>query len=410
MRLLFICALAVAFCARAEQSSTPMPDPKHLATVKKILQEVPLTDGHNDLPWELRKHSNAVERVDISRVDLRKDTTSTGLVTDFPRLRAGGIGGQFWSVYIPPELTNAIAVQAVLEQIDVVHRLIAQYPDQLELALTADDVERIFRKGKIASLIGMEGGHSINNSLATLRMTYQLGARYMTLTHTKNIDWADAATDKPLHHGLTKFGEEVVHEMNRLGMLVDISHVSEDTMKAALNVSKAPVIFSHSNAKALCDHPRNASDEVLKMLAKNNGIIMVNFYPEYLIDSNRQWYRDQHHEKKRLQETLKDDDKVDAALEKWRAANPAPHKATIADVANHIDHICKVAGVDHVGIGSDYEGFGGPPVGLEDVSTYPKLLAELLARGHSEEDIKKIAGLNILRVLRDAEKVAHEQR
>jgi len=409
MRLLLIPVLALALCANAEQSSpssTHMSDPKIIARVREILKESPLIDGHNDLPWQFRKHSNALERVDISTIDLTKDTSKVELVTDFPRLRAGGLGGQFWSVYIPPEMTGCSGVQAVLEQIDVVHRLIAKYPEQLELALTADDVERIFRKGKIASLIGMEGGHSLDNSLATLRMTYRLGARYMTLTHTKNIDWADAATDKPLHHGLTKFGEEVVHEMNRLGMLVDISHVSEETMVAALKVSKAPVIFSHSNARALCDHVRNASDDVLKLLAKNNGVIMVNFYPEYLIDSNKQWYRDEHREKKRLQETIKDDDKLDAALAEWRKRNPEPTHATIGDVANHIDHICKVAGVDHVGIGSDFEGFDGPPVGLEDVSTYPALLAELVARGHSEDDIKKIAGLNVLRVLRDAEKVA----
>ncbi len=409
MRFLLIPVLALALsCAKAEQpsASTHMSDPKIIARVHEILKEVPLIDGHNDLPWQFRKHSNALERVDISTIDLTKDTTAAELVTDFPRLRAGGLGGQFWSVYIPPELNGPTAVQAVLEQIDVVHRLVAKYPEQLELALTADDVERIHRKGKIASLIGMEGGHSINNSLATLRLTYQLGARYMTLTHTKNIDWADAATDKPLHHGLTPFGEEVVHEMNRLGMLVDISHVSEDTMKAALKVSKAPVMFSHSNARALCDHVRNASDDVLKLLAANNGIMMVNFYPEYLIDSNRDWYRAEHQEKKRLQETIKDEDKLDAALAEWRKANPEPNHATIGDVANHIDHICKVAGVDHVGIGSDFEGFDGPPVGLQDVSTYPALLAELMARGHSEEDIKKIAGLNILRVLHDAENVA----
>ncbi len=411
MRLLLTLVLAAAFCAQAEQpSSTPMPDPKNIAKAREILKEVPVIDGHNDLPWQFRKHSNALERVDISLVDLRTNCSKADLVTDFPRLRAGGVGGQFWSVYIPPELTNAVAVQAVLEQIDVVHRLVAKYPDQLELALTADDVERIQRKGKIASLIGMEGGHSINNSLAVLRMTYDLGARYMTLTHTKNIDWADAATDKPLHHGLTEFGEAVVHEMNRLGMLVDISHVSEDTMKAALRVSKAPVIFSHSNARALCDHVRNASDDVLKMLAKNNGIMMVNFYPEYLIDSNREWYRAEHREKKRLQETIKDEDKLDAALAEWRKTNPEPHHASIADVANHIDHICKVAGVDHVGIGSDYEGFDGPPEGLEDVSKYPDLFAELIRRGHSDDDIKKIAGLNILRVLHDAEKVSKSMR
>jgi membrane dipeptidase len=409
MRLLLIPLLAFAFITKAE-SPISMADQKQLATVRKILKQVPIIDGHNDLPWQFRKHSNALERVDISQIDLTKDTTKDELITDFPRLKAGGVGGQFWSVYIPPEMTGCSGVQAVLEQIDVVHRLIAKYPEHMELALTAADVERIERKGKIASLIGMEGGHSIDNSLATLRMTYQLGARYMTLTHTKNIDWADAATDKPLHNGLTKFGEEVVLEMNRLGMLIDISHVSEDTMKAALRVSKAPVMFSHSNARALCDHVRNASDDVLKLLAKNNGIIMVNFYPEYLIDSNRDWYRAEHHEKKRLQETIKDEDKLDAALAEWRKVNPQPHHANIADVANHIDHICKVAGVDHVGLGSDYEGFDGPPDGLQDVSCYPKLLAELLARGHSESDIKKIAGQNILRVLRDAEKVSKSLR
>lgn len=409
MRLLLIPVLALSLCANAQQPSgslTSMSNEKYIAKVHEILKEVPLIDGHNDLPWQFRKISNALERVDISTIDLTKDTTKDGLVTDFPRLHAGGLGGQFWSVYIDPGMTNTDAVQAVIEQIDVVHRLVAKYPNELELALTADDVERIHRKGKIASLIGMEGGHSIHNSLAVLRMTYLLGARYMTLTHTKNIDWADSATDKPLHHGLTPFGEEVVHEMNRLGMLVDLSHVSEDTMKAALKGSKAPVIFSHSNARALCSHPRGASDDVLKLLAVNNGIIMVNFYPEYLIDSNREWYRTEHDEKKRLQKSIKDDDKVDAALVEWRKSNPPPHQASIADVANHIDHICKVAGVDHVGIGSDFEGFDGPPIGLEDVSTYPKLLAELLARGHSEEDIRKIAGLNILRVLRDAEKVS----
>lgn len=405
MRLLLIAILALSFHANAN-AEQPMTTEQNLARVRQILKQVPLIDGHNDLPWQFRKISNALERVDISTIDISKDTTKAGLVTDFPRLRAGGLGGQFWSVYIDPGMTNTDAVQAVLEQIDTVHRLVAKYPNQLELALTADDVERIHREGKIASLIGMEGGHSIHNSLAVLRMTYQLGARYMTLTHTKNIDWADSATDKPEHHGLTPFGEQVVHEMNRLGMLVDLSHVSEDTMKAALSVSKAPVIFSHSNAKALCDHPRNASDEVLKQLAANNGVIMVNFYPEYLVDSLREWYRMEHHEKMRLKETLKDDGKIEAALYEWRKANPPKSNATLSDVANHIDHICKVAGVDHVGIGADFEGFDGPPDGLEDVSCYPKLLAELMARGHSEDDIKKIAGLNILRVLRDAEKVS----
>jgi membrane dipeptidase len=373
-----------------------------LAQVRKLLREVPLIDGHNDLPWQYRKRSN-----DFAGINLRADTKSLQLVTDIPRLRTGGVGGQFWSVYIPSEMNGPAGVKAVLEQIDVVHQLIAQYPDAFELALTAADVERIRKKGKIASLIGMEGGHSIDNSLAMLRMTYALGARYMTLTHTDNNDWADSATDKPKHHGLTPFGEEIVRTMNRIGMLVDLSHVSDETMRAALKVSKAPIIFSHSSARALCDHPRNVPDDVLKLTAANGGVVMVCFMPGYVVEREGADWTARDKEEQRLKKLYPDNPaKVEADLSVWRKAHPEPPPATVADVANHIDHIRKVAGIDHIGIGSDFEGYHSSLKGLEDVSCYPALLAELMRRGYSKDDLKKIAGLNVLRVLREAEKVS----
>jgi membrane dipeptidase len=285
--------------------------------------------------------------------------------------------------------------------------MIARYPETFELALTADDVERIHRQGKIASLIGMEGGHSIGNSLAALRMTYRLGARYLTLTHTKNTDWADAAGDEPRHHGLTPFGVEIVQEMNRLGMLVDLSHVTDETMRAALKVAKAPVIFSHSSARALCNHARNVPDDVLKLTAANGGVVMVCFLPGYTVERERADMAARDIEELKLEKRYPDDaKKVEAALAEWRLAHPEPAPASLADVADHIDHIRKVAGIDHVGIGADFEGFRGWPKGLEDVSKYPDLLAELLRRGYSEEDVKKVAGLNVLRALRGAERVA----
>jgi membrane dipeptidase len=303
-------------------------------------------------------------------------------------------------------LSGADAVKAVLEQIDVVYQLIQKYPNDLELALTADDIERIHRKGKIASLIGMEGGHSIDNSLAMLRMTYKLGARYMTLTHTKSLDWADSSGDEPICHGLTSFGEKVVHEMNRLGMLVDVSHVSDETMAAAVKVSKAPVICSHSSARALCDVPRNVPDNLLKKIAEKHGVVMVNFVPGFLKKSTKEYAAQTDVEEKRLEEIYgKDKEKVKQGLEKWRAEHPQP-PITLNDVADHIDHIRKVAGIDTVGIGGDFEGFGHPPKGLDDVSCFPALLAELSRRGYSDEEIKKVAGLNLLRVFRAAEKVS----
>jgi membrane dipeptidase len=375
---------------------------QYLEQARRILREVPLIDGHNDVPWQYRKRSN-----DFSAIDLASDTTALKMHTDIPRLRAGQVGGQFWSVYVPPTLPGADAVQATIEQIDVVHRMCARYPETFELALTASDVERIHRSGKIASLIGMEGGHSINNSLATLRMMYRLGARYMTLTHTKNTDWADAAGDVAKHRGLTPFGKDVVREMNRLGMIVDLSHVTDDVMRDALSVSKAPVIFSHSNCRALCDHVRNVPDDVLRLTAANGGVVMVCFLPSYVTEVDRKDGDRYKAERDRLESIHGDDqEKILAAMLEWRRANRDPNRATLTDVADHIDHLRKTIGVDHIGIGSDFDGFSGGVRGLEDVSKYPDLIAELLRRGYSESDVKKIAGLNVLRVLREAERLS----
>ncbi|MBM3818600.1 MAG: membrane dipeptidase [Acidimicrobiia bacterium] len=333
-----------------------------LARARALHRETPLIDGHNDYPWALRE---AKVDLDIDRLDIRVPQPT--IHTDIPRLRAGGVGGQFWSVYVPATLQGPAAVLATLEQIDIVHRMMRKYPDTFELAATAADVERIFKAGRIASLIGMEGGHSIDSSLGTLRMFHGLGARYMTLTHGTNIPWADSGTDKPAANGLTPFGEEVVREMNRLGMLVDLSHTSPDTMADAIRVSAAPVIFSHSDARALNDHGRNVPDDILRQLPKNGGLVMVTFVPGFLTREG---------------------------------------KATLADVASHMDHIRKVAGADHVGIGGDFDGITQVPAGLEDVSTYPALTAELLRRGWPDADVRKALGQNILRVMRQAEAVA----
>lgn len=380
------------------------PTDAQLAQVREILRDSPIIDGHNDTPWQYRKHAD-----DINAIDLSKDTSQLkpALLTDIPRLRKGCVGAQFWSVYIPSTMSGSIAVHGVLEQIDVVHQMVARWPNDFELALTAADVERIERSGKIASLIGMEGGHSIDNSLAILRMTYALGARYMTLTHIKNVDWADSANDVPKHHGLTPFGEEVIHEMNRLGMMVDLAHVSDETMRAALKVSRAPVIFSHSCARGLCDNPRNVPDDVLRQMPTNGGIVMVNFFPEYLNERANKHLTAQKHEWERLGKLYPDNtNQVRALMKEWKAAHPMPHLATLKDVADHIDYIRKVAGIDHVGIGSDYEGFDGPPEGLEDVSCYPALMAELLRRGYTPEEIKKVSGRNLLRVFHQVEEAA----
>jgi len=370
-----------------------------LERAKRLLHEVPVIDGHNDYPMAVHEKVNG----DLDKLDIR--LAQPGLMTDLGRLASGGVGGQFWSVYVPVELKGADAVSATLDQIDIVHQMMARYPDRLGLALTADDIEKIEKQGKIASLIGVEGGHSINGSLGVLRMFYRLGARYMTLTHSSNTPWADSATDVPQHNGLTPFGEDVVREMNRLGMLVDLSHVSPTTMEAALRVTRAPVIFSHSAARALVDHPRDVPDNVLAQLPKNGGVIMVTFVPSFISQQVNAYNTEETDQEKTLTAQLKDAGAVTRAMDDWRKSHPAP-RATLIQVADHIDHIKAVAGVDHIGLGSDFDGITSVVVGLEDVSTYPQLIRELLRRGYTDDDIKKIAGRNILRTLRQVEAVS----
>jgi membrane dipeptidase len=336
----------------------------HVTTALRVLETTPLIDGHNDLPWAIRQSELAPHDVAAPAHDLR---SSTPFHTDIERLRRGRVGGQFWSVYIPFEAAREGAAKVQLEQIDIALQIIARYPDALELALTASDVNRIFGSRKIASMLGIEGGHAIENSLGALRAFHALGVRYMTLTHNGTLDWVDAANDEHRNGGLTPFGREVVREMNRLGMLVDLSHTSPETMHDALDAAEAPVIWSHADARGLRDHPRNVPDDVLSRLPQNGGVIMITFVPSFLTDRDR---------------------------------------ATIADVADHIEHVVSVAGIDHVGIGSDFDGISSTPVGLEDVSTYPALFAELARRGWTDQDLAKLAGENVLRAMRDAEAVA----
>jgi membrane dipeptidase len=386
--------------------------------VEQILRRTPLIDGHNDLPWEIRVRF----KNDLSAVDLKSDTAhlplgadQAPLMTDIPRLRAGLVGGQFWSVWIPTEMKGYEAVQTTLEQMDLVKRMAARYPEDLEMAYSAADVRRIHREHKIASMIGIEGGHQINNSLAVLRQMYDAGARYMTLTHTSNTAWADSATDAPAHHGLTPFGVEVVREMNRLGMLVDLSHVSPDTMRAALAASEAPVIFSHSSARALVDHPRNVPDDILRSVAANGGVVMVNFAPGYVSAARNRWDADEAAERTRFNSPpyvglyIGQPDRAKAALAAWEEKHPRP-VTTLSQVADHIDHIRQVAGVDHVGLGSDFDGIDDAPIGLGGVDKYPALLEELMRRGWTDDDIAKLAGENVLRVMAAAEKVAARLR
>lgn len=382
----------------------------YTARVARVLKATPLIDGHND--WaELLRHREGEGRwtVDMTRLDPAYNT-------DIERLRRGRVGGQFWSVWVSPDLPGPEQVKETMEQIDLVHSIVARYPTTFELARTAADVRRIHRAGRIASLIGVEGGGQIDGSLSVLRAFHDLGAGYLTLTHVKTLDWADSATDNPSHGGLTPFGERVVLELNRLGMLVDLSHVSEGTMRAALRVTKAPVIFSHSSARGIDDHPRNVSDEVLKLVAANGGVVMVNFAPSYVSDAYRRWQAEQAAEKTRLNAPpygglyIGQPDKAAAAMAEWERAHPAP-KVTLAEVADHVDRIAKVAGVDHVGIGSDFDGVGNVlPEGLGDVSTYPALLSELMRRGWSDTDIARLAGGNVLRVMEGAERVATAMR
>jgi membrane dipeptidase len=374
-----------------------------LARATEILADAPVIDGHNDLPWALRQQV----RYDLDQRDIAKDQ-SDHLHTDLPRLRAGGVGGQFWSVYVPVELAKDDAVSATLEQIDCVRALVDRYPDQLRIARTVAEIEQARAAGRIASLMGAEGGHSINNSLATLRAFYELGVRYMTLTHNDNTDWADSATDEPRHNGLTAFGVEVVREMNRLGMLVDLSHVAPQTMRDAIAASRAPVLFSHSSSRAVCDHPRNIPDDVLALLPGNGGVAMATFVPQFVLAEVAEWM-------KRFGEFLRERglDRHDAVamplLDEFAADQPRP-VATASTVADHLDHMREVAGIDHLGLGGDFDGVPFTPGDLPDVSSYPVLIAELLHRGWSDTDISKLTWRNAVRVLGDAERVAADLR
>lgn len=391
------CLIALtAACTPAEE---PLPDDP-VERARALHAKAPLIDGHNDLPWQIRRKANR----DVWALDIAE--SQPDLHTDIPRLREGMLGAQFWSVYVPVAMQGKEAVRATMEEIDIVYQMVARYPDTFQLAVTADEVEAAFAAGRIASMIGIEGGHSIDSSMGALRMFHKLGVRYMTLTHSRNIPWADSATDTVGVDGLTEFGKEVIREMNRLGMLVDLSHVSPATMRDALDVSEAPVIFSHSSSLAMCNHVRNAPDDVLVRLAENGGVIMVTFVPAYISEETRLHGVKRSEERERLASLPgSTDESVAEGVAAWNEANPTP-PATLAQVADHIDHIRDVAGIDHIGIGGDYDGISSLPVGLEDVSTYPMLTAELIRRGYSDEDIMKILGHNVLRVMRDAEAVA----
>jgi membrane dipeptidase len=395
--LLALAALAVL------PAATPAPAPAEdaaLARARRLLRDTILIDGHNDLPWEIRTSPKAPR--DVPAYDLRRPTPGH---TDLRRLREGGVGGQFWSVYIPGEDKAEGYAKVQLEQIDIARRIVARYPEALALALTADDVEGAFRRGRIASLLGMEGGHALENSLGALRAYHDLGVRYMTLTHNVTLDWADAASDTARHGGLTRFGEEVVREMNRLGMLVDLSHVSPDTMDDALRVAEAPVIFSHSSARALCDVPRNVPDAILRRLPANGGVVMITFVSGFVSQEFATAFAPVWSEYNRRTAQVSDPAERRRVFEELSRGFKPP-VVTIAQVADHFDHVRKVAGVDHLGVGGDYDGTTMTPAGLEDVSRYPYLFAELIRRGWSDADLAKVAGGNILRALRAAEATA----
>jgi membrane dipeptidase len=375
------------------------PDPA-LARARALLRATPLIDGHNDLPWEIRRAEGHPR--DVAAYDLRAPTPKH---TDLARLQRGQVAAQFWSIYIDGEMRDSGYARVQLEQFDIARRMIQRYPDRLALALTAADIERDVKRGRLASLLGMEGGHAIENSLGVLRAYYALGARYMTLTHNVTLDWADAALDSARHHGLTEFGREVVREMNRLGMLVDLSHVSPAVMSQALDVTQAPVIFSHSSARALVDHPRNVPDSILARLPANGGVVMVTFVPQFVSTEFKEWEDSADAMRKAIRADVADSVEGRRRMQDWEAAHPPP-SATLAQVADHIEHVRQVAGVDHVGIGSDFDGIDHVPVGLEDVSKFPELFAELIRRGWTDTDLKKLAGQNLLRALRQAEGTA----
>jgi membrane dipeptidase len=399
-----ICLIAAsclfAAAAAADEPVKPRPPVKVTDEALRIHREAIVIDGHNDLPWQFREKKDfGFQRIDITK--LQKD-----LHTDIPRLRQGGIGAQFWSAYVPAEsMKDGTAVRKTLEQIDIVLRMVRAHPDVFEMAYGVDDIIRIHNEGKIASLIGIEGGHSIDNSLGVLRMLYALGARYMTLTHSETLDWADSATDKPKNHGLSPFGEQVVAEMNRIGMLVDISHVSAETMRHALRISRAPVIASHSSAYALAQHPRNVPDDVLDLIKKNGGVVMVNFFSGFIVPEAAREMAGMFEKVRELRVKYPKEEDLRLALKAWQREHPIP-SGSVHNVVDHIEHIIKVAGIDHVGLGSDYDGITTVPKQLEDVSCYPVITQELLNRGYSKEDIIKVLGGNLLRAFRGVEQAA----
>jgi len=369
--------------------------------IRRLLDAAPVVDGHNDLPWRLRRKAEAAGRTVSSAVeDIDRDLAPDGFHTDLPRLREGGVGAQFWSVFVPCDVPGHEAVTATLEQIDLVHRLVARHPSDLAIATTADEVEKARGEGRIASLLGAEGGHCIADSLGALRAFHRLGVRYLTLTHNKNTAWADSATDEPAHGGLTEFGRDIVREMNRLGMLVDLSHVAPATMHVALDVSTAPAFFSHSSARARCDHPRNVPDDVLRRVAETQGVVMVTFVPGFVTEECRLWMADAIAAEAGMIPGV-----ADEARDAWLREHPRP-PCDVTDVADHVDHVRAVAGVDCVGLGGDFDGVGSLPDGLQDVAGYPALLAELARRGWTDPELAKLTWHNALRVLRATEAVA----
>jgi membrane dipeptidase len=380
-------------------ASGQAPDPA-LEHARRLLASTILIDGHNDLPWEIRTSKDAPR--DVEAYDLRSRTKG---MTDLGRLTEGRVGAQFWSLYVPGEIRDSGYARVQLEEFDIARRMVARYPERLVLALSADDIVRAHKQGKIASLLGLEGGHAIENSLGALRSYYALGGRYMTLTHNVTLDWADAAQDTLKHGGLTPFGREVVREMNRLGMLVDLSHVSPGVMSNVLDIAEAPVIFSHSSARALVDHRRNVPDSILARLPRNGGVVMVTFVPSFVSAATHAGEDALDSAMTALKASVPDTAERRRLATEYRTAHPVPN-ATLSDVADHIEHVRQVAGVDHVGIGSDFDGIEHGPDGLEDVSRFPALFAELIRRGWSDADLKKLAGENLLRALRQAEATA----
>ena len=394
--------LAAALASIAISALAQPIDPKVQARIDRVLKKTPLIDGHNDLPWALRRNHG----LSVAGLASGTDRREKPLMTDIARLRAGRVGGQFWSVYITGTLTGDEAIRTTIEQIDTARRIIDAYPRDLQLASTADDIVRIHRSGNVASMLGLEGGRQIGGSLAALRQFYILGVRYMTLTHSQTTEWADSGTDEPKHDGLHPFGLDVVKEMNRLGMLVDLSHVSPATMKDAIAASRAPVIFSHSDASGVNSHPRNVPDDVLRLLPANGGVVMITFVPPFLEKQVWEWSSRVDAEETRLGVLYPHDrSQVEAGLDAWVGANPKP-VAQLSTVADHIEHVVKVAGHDHVGLGGDLDGITTTVVGLDGVEDYPNLFAELIRRGWSDGNLAKLAGGNVLRALRGAERVA----